>query len=295
MRVETNLFLLSLLIIFSLSVYPVFGETQAYDFTLININGTSFSLSDYRGKVVLIDFFRLNPNCPPCIDAIPHLKGVYSKYSQSDVIMMSLSVSPLDTDNTLKNNFVEKYDIPWIVACGADQIAHDEYGVEFIPTLIIVDAEGDISYRHKGVTEKSTLISEIDSFFVTISSPKNQKYTAPFVPLNFTTNKAAFWIRYSLDGHENVTINGNTNLTDLADGTHDVVVYFKEESGNTVYSNKVYFSIDTATQQTGPPYTLIAILVGAVIVSLFVGIVIAGQLLGWSEPSKKRRKRSHSR
>ena len=48
---------------------------------------------------------------------------------------------------------------------------------------------------------------------------------------------------------------------------------------------------DSGTGQTGPPYTLIAIIGGAIIVFLIVGIVVAGQLLGWSEPAKKRRSR----
>jgi peroxiredoxin len=52
---------------------------------------------------------------------------------------------------------------------------------------------------------------------------------------------------------------------------------------------------DSDTGQTGPPYTLIAIIGGAVIVFLVVGIVVAGQLLGWSEPAKKRRSRKRKR
>jgi thiol-disulfide isomerase/thioredoxin len=294
MQVKAGFFPLLLIIMLLACINPVIGLEKAPEFTLFDINGTEFSLSDYRGKVVLIDLFRMNPSCPPCLYAIPHLKGVYNRYSRSDIIMMSISVSSLDTNDTLRSDFVEEYDIPWIVACGGTEIA-SKYSVSAVPTLVVVDAEGDINYRHEGVTEESTLISEIDSFFITILSPKNEQYTASFVPLNFVINKAASWIGYSLDGRENVTINGNTNLTDLADGTHDVVVYFKEESGNKIYSNKVSFSIETATQQVGPPYMLIAIIVGIVIVSLFIGIVVAGQLLGWSEPSKKRHKRSHNR
>jgi len=162
-------------------INPVIGLVEAPDFTLFDINGTEFSLSDYQGNVVLIDLFRINPSCPPCIYAIPHLKGVYNRYSESDLIMMSISVSSLDTDDTLRSDFVETYDIPWIVACGGTEIA-SKYTVSAVPTLVIVDAEGNIRYRHEGVTEESTLISEIDSFFITILSPENKKYTAPSVP-----------------------------------------------------------------------------------------------------------------
>ncbi len=292
MQIKTGLFSLLLIVALLACNNPAIGQETAPGFTLFDVNGKEFSLSDYQGRVVLIDLFRLQPSCPPCIYAIPHLKGVYNKYSRSDVIMMSISISSLDTNDTLRSDFVEEYDIPWIVACGGTQMA-SKYSVSGVPTLVIVDAEGNLRYRHEGVTEKSTLISEIDSFFINILSPRNKKYASPLVPLNFTLSKTSSWICYSLDGEKNVTISGNTNMTDLADGEHSVAVYFQEASSNTIYSNKVYFSIDTTTQPdtgpTGPPYTLIAIIGGAVIIFLIVSIVVAGQLLGWSKSPKKRR------
>lgn len=160
--VKGSLFLLLVMTAFLLGVSQAFGKTQAYDFTLTDIYGNQFSLSDYRGKVVIIDFLRLEPPCLPCITEIPHLKGVYDEYSLDQVIIMSLSVSPYDTDDTLRENFVEKYNIPWIVACGAGQFAHTEYGVQLIPTLFIVDTNGYYDEPHIGVASESELISEID-------------------------------------------------------------------------------------------------------------------------------------
>jgi len=75
----------------------------------------------------------------------------------------------LDCAETLRNDFVEEYDIPWIVACGGTQIA-SKYSVSAVPTLVIVDAEGYVGYRHEGVTEESTLTSEIDYL---LSEPQN--------------------------------------------------------------------------------------------------------------------------
>jgi peroxiredoxin len=152
MRARTSALLFLLTSALLVGVSLVVAKTEAPDFTLPDIYGTEFSLSDYRGKVVLIDLFRIQPSCPPCIYAIPHLKGVYDKYSQNDLVMMSISVSSIDTDENLRNDFVEEYDIPWIVACGGTQIA-SKYSVSAVPTLVIVDAEGYVGYRHEGVTE----------------------------------------------------------------------------------------------------------------------------------------------
>jgi len=236
MRVKVSLLWLLLVISFSLGVSPVVGKTKAYDFTLTDIYGTKISLSDYQGKVVLIDFFRLEPSCQPCIDEIPHLKGVYNEYSRSQVIIMSLSVSSSDTDDSIKKNFVEEYDIPWIVACGAGEIANTEYGVQYIPTLVIVDTNGYYGDPHVGVTPESELISEID-------------------PL--------------LSGTENGDSNGDSDTTQPLPPSDD--------------------------SDTGLPYTLIAVIVIGVIVFLIIGIVVAGQLLGWSEAPKKSHPRKRPR
>jgi len=292
MQVKTRPFILFLIIVFSLAINPVIGKAKAPDFELISIYGEQFKLSTYIGKVVVIDFF--GTQCSPCISEIEHLKSLYNRYPQDQFVIISIDVVPVGTNDDYLRSFAQQYGMEWTVARDTDQVS-DRYGVSLIPTLFIVDTEGYYHNPYIGLTPASELISEIDSFYVTILSPKNKQYTTSSVPLNFTINKAASWTCYSLDGHENVTINGNTNLTNLEDGSHYVVVYFKEESGNTVYSNKVSFSIGIATQQIGPPYTLIFIIVGAVIVSILVGIVVAGRLRGWSEPSKKRHRHSHSR
>ncbi len=292
MQVKVSLFLLLLIIMPLACINPVMGQEKAPDFTLVDIDGKKFSLTDYQGRIVLIDLFEVEPYCAACIYEIPHLKAVYNKYSQNDLVIMSISVSSLDTNDTLRSGFVEEYGIPWIVACGGSDIAY-KYSVSGVPTLVTVDTEGKVRYKHIGVTEKSKLISEIDSFFITVLSPENKRrYTTTSVPLNFTTSKATSWMCYSLDGGKNVTISGNTNLTNLTDGTHSVAVYFKEASANTIYSNKVDFSIET-TPQPWISFELIAI-IGVVVVSLLViGIVVAGRVFQWSKPAKKRHKHKH--
>ena len=70
-------------------------------------------------------------------------------------------------------------------------------------------------------------------------------YATSSVPLTFTINKAVSWIGYALDGQANVTILGNSTLTALQDGTHNVVVYANNTCGIMGASCKVYFSVDT--------------------------------------------------
>ena len=89
---------------------------------------------------------------------------------------------------------------------------------------------------------------------ITIDSPEATTYSTSSVDLNFTVNEDTSWIGYSLDGVDNVTISGNTTLDDLSEGSHSVIVYANDTTGNMGESNVVYFSVDT----TPPTITIIS-------------------------------------
>lgn len=79
---------------------------------------------------------------------------------------------------------------------------------------------------------------------ISILRPKNKTYTVNSVPLTFNLGEPTSWIAYSLDGQANVTINGNTTLTGLSDGSHSLIVYSNDTAGNTGTSETIYFSIE---------------------------------------------------
>jgi hypothetical protein len=70
----------------------------------------------------------------------------------------------------------------------------------------------------------------------------NKTFTEPEIALSFTANETASKITYSLDKQANVTITGNTTITELADGMHNLTVYVMDEAGNTGFQT-VYFSV----------------------------------------------------
>ncbi|MBN1244525.1 hypothetical protein JXA31_02915 [Candidatus Bathyarchaeota archaeon] len=79
---------------------------------------------------------------------------------------------------------------------------------------------------------------------VEVVSPVNQTYNASSVSLNFTVNKPAEWMSYSLDGQDNVTVVGNVTLDGLSNGLHNVTVYARDELGNTGVSETITFSVE---------------------------------------------------
>jgi hypothetical protein len=80
---------------------------------------------------------------------------------------------------------------------------------------------------------------------VTLLSPQNQIYNTTSIPLTFTVNEKTRWTGYSIDDRRNVTVLGNTTLTELSDGTHSVVVYARDVVGNAASTVTIYFTTDT--------------------------------------------------
>ena len=79
---------------------------------------------------------------------------------------------------------------------------------------------------------------------ISVLSPENQASSASSLSLTFIVSEPTSWVGYNLDGAANVTIAGNTTLTGLANGSHNVTVYAKDLAGNTGASKTVYFSIE---------------------------------------------------
>lgn len=129
---------------------------MAPNFTLVGIDGKTFSLRDYRGKVVVIDL--MATWCGPCVAQMGHLKQVYSNYGDK-VVIMSIDVDPNETNETI-GQFKASYGDEWIFASGPN--VGITYEVIYIPTMYIIDQRGRIVYKNVGVTPYSTLSVEID-------------------------------------------------------------------------------------------------------------------------------------
>jgi parallel beta-helix repeat protein len=103
---------------------------------------------------------------------------------------------------------------------------------------------------------------------ILILSAENKTYTTK-VPLTITVDESVSWMAYSLDGQANVTFTGNTTLTGLSEGQHNLTIYAKDSAENTGISETVYFSV---TQKAEPfPITWIATIIVTIAV---VGVAV---------------------
>lgn len=124
-----------------------------------------------------------------------------------------------------------------------------------------------------------TVDSETVSFVIDTTPPnvsilqmENATYTETEIPLNFTVNEAVSKIAYALDGYENVTVTGNTSLTGLSYGAHNLTVYAVDVAGNTGVSETIYFTISEPEPTPEPfPTTMVIAPIASVAV---VGVVL---------------------
>jgi len=242
--------LLAGIIVLTFLVRCVVAQEIAPDFTLTDIDGVEFSLSDFRGKVVLLDF--LTTYCSACVAAIPHLRSLHDEFGE-DLIIVTISVAPyFDTVEKLLQ-FREDQGIDWIVARDTIDM-NEEYGdMPIIPVLVAIDHEGYIQYRHLGPTDEAVLHEEICGLVhvvpptISILSPENKTYSTDSVPLTFTISEAISWVGYSLDGQANVAIAGNTTLVGLSNAVHSVMVCANDTDGNMGFSDIIYFTVSVPT------------------------------------------------
>jgi N-acetylneuraminic acid mutarotase len=150
-------------------------------------------------------------------------------------------------------------------------ITRSDFGVAVVNDVLYVIGgylRGSRNVTPTAVNEQYTPIGYSTPPEIKIVSPENQKYNESSVPLIFTVNKPVNWTGYSLDGQDNVTISGNTTITDLPNGLHNVTVYARDEFDNMGASETISFSVEVPF-----PTTLVAVAASAATIAV-VGAVL---------------------
>ena len=128
------------------------------DFTVKDMNGASVRLADYKGKVMLINFWATW--CPPCKAELPGLIALHDAYKDKGLAI--LGVSEDDDPETLRKFAAEwKIRYPMLVGRDEDKL-FDAYGPLYgIPTSVIVGRDGAVCGRHVGPATKDEFEKEI--------------------------------------------------------------------------------------------------------------------------------------
>ncbi len=132
-------------------------RNQAPDFELTDADGRKVKLSDYKGKVVLLNFWATW--CGPCKLEIPWFADFEKRYKDQGFAVLGVSMDEDGWDAV--KPYIEAKQVNYRVVVGTDAIGQLYGGVEALPTTFMIDREGKIAATHIGLVMKKDYEDEI--------------------------------------------------------------------------------------------------------------------------------------
>ena len=147
---------------FALCLAGFSASTSAPNFTLTDAAGKRVRLSDYRGKVVVLDFWATW--CHGCKEEIPWFIEFQNKYRERGLTVIGVS---MDEDGWTKvRPFIEKSGMNYPVVVGNEALAK-RYSLQGMPMTVVIDRRGKMTAVHTGVVEKDAFEKELAALLET--------------------------------------------------------------------------------------------------------------------------------
>jgi peroxiredoxin/outer membrane lipoprotein-sorting protein len=128
---------------------------NAMDFELKDIQGVQVRLSDYRGKIVLLDFWATW--CPPCRKELPSIEKLHRQFADKDVVVLGIN----DEDSSTVKGFLKKNEYTITTLMDSRKNVHRMYGARAIPTVIVIDRGGVIRAHYIGGRTEAELVAAL--------------------------------------------------------------------------------------------------------------------------------------
>ena len=121
---------------------------QAPDFTLRSDQGDNKKLSEYRGKVVLINFWA--SWCGPCQQELPKLSELKQLHDEHDFELLAINI---DEEPNKAIRLAKKLGINFPVLFDEEKNVSKLYDIDAMPMTVLIDRNGDVRYLHRGYKE----------------------------------------------------------------------------------------------------------------------------------------------
>ena len=130
--------------------------SPAPQFSLTGLDGETIDLAQHRGTPVLLNFFK--STCPWCQLEMPRLAEMYNRLSEVNVRVLGIVVGK--DDNASAEKFASDKQLQFPIAVDSEKQVREEYGLQRVPTLVLVDENGNVARVYEGSTEQLTGIVE---------------------------------------------------------------------------------------------------------------------------------------
>ncbi len=147
----------------------------APDFSLTLFEGQTIRLSDFRGKVVFLNFWA--SWCPPCRAEARLLEQSWQRYKDQGVVFLGVDMQ--DTEEAARR-FIQEFGITYMNGRDPNNRIAIDYGVYGIPETFFIDKDGRITYKHIGALGWETILVKLGDAARSIASTegKSQDYQA---------------------------------------------------------------------------------------------------------------------
>ncbi|MGB8478962.1 MAG: TlpA disulfide reductase family protein [Acidobacteriaceae bacterium] len=142
---------------------PDFLEKPAPSFTLKSIDGKTVSLSDYKGKAVLLNFWATW--CSPCKLEMPWLIEMQKKYASQGFIVLGISEDDGSTKQV--SDFMAKMGVDYPVLMYDDQMNKAYGGIDYLPTSYYIGRDGKVMIESGGLISESEMEANIQKILAT--------------------------------------------------------------------------------------------------------------------------------
>lgn len=122
----------------------------APDFELVDLEGKTVKLSDYRGKAVLLNFWATW--CPPCKIEMPWFVDLQQKYGPEGLVVLGVAMDDSGKDSIEK--FAKEMNLNYTVLLGKESVAQIYGNVEFLPATFYIDRQGKVVDRVFGLVDR---------------------------------------------------------------------------------------------------------------------------------------------